>query len=161
MGNIRNVKQAYSHAEWALREDYYIDELSQLVIPSDPNTKDIMQLNAKIDALIAEVNLEFGYIDRNYQYYMSLMKNAEKECFSSVKSSQLAMGAKVTESDIKGLTVTYLKQNPLANLPANIYDMVNGTEKRHRFMEAVLSTLKSKRDSIVTINTMMKIESNM
>ena len=160
MGNIMNVKQAYNSTDWAVREAYYVSELSQLVIPSDPNTKDIMQLNAKIDAVIAEANLEFGYIDRNYQYYMSLMKNAEKECFSTVKNTQLAMGAKVTESDIKGLTVTYLKQNPIAGLQVNIYDMVYLTEKRHRFMEAVLSTLKSKRDSIVTINTMMKIESN-
>ena len=160
MANVMNVKQTYSVSEWAQREDYYVQELSRLTIPSDPSTKDVMSLNAKIDAMITEANLEFGYIDRNYQYYVTLMKNAEKECFSTVKSSQLAAGNKVTENDIKGLTVSYLKNNPIGNMPANIYDMVNGMEKRHRFMEAVLSTLKSKRDSIVTINTMMKIESN-
>lgn len=160
MGNIMNVKQAYSVTEWAAREDYYVDELSQLIIPSDPSTKDVMNLNAKIDSVITEANIEFGYIDRNYQYYLTLMKNAEKECFSTVKTAQLSAGNKVTENDIKGLTVTYLKNNPIGNMPTNIYDMVSNMERRHRFMEAVLGTLKSKRDSIVTINTMMKIESN-
>lgn len=160
MANIMNVKQAYSAAEWNTREEYYINELSTLVIPSDPSTKDVMNLNAKIDAVITEANIEFGYIDRNYQYYQTMMKNAEKECFSTVKNTQLAAGSKVTENDIKGLTVTYLKNNPIGNMPTNIYDMVANMERRHRFMEAVLSTLKSKRDSIVTINTMMKIESN-
>lgn len=161
MANILNVKQQYGKAEWDQREDYYIQELAQLVIPSDPSTKEVMQLNARLDALIAEVNLDFGFIDRNYQYFLSLMKNAEKECFSIVKGIQLANGnTKVTENDIKGLTITYLKQNPLAGLPANIYDIVSAAEKRYRFMEAVQSTLKSKRDSVLTINTMLKIEHN-
>lgn len=161
MGNIMNVKQQYSTPEWTQREAYYVNELSRLAIPSDPTTKEVMQLNSQLDSVISEANLDFGYIDRNYQYFMSLMKNAEKECFSIVKAAQLASANnKATENDIKGLTVTYIKNNPLAGLPTNIYDIIYAAEKRHRFMEAVLSTLKSKRDSVVTINTMLKIENN-
>lgn len=160
MGDIRNVKPAYSTKDWELREAYYIAEVSKLPIPEQPNTKDVLKFNHLLDSLMDESLMEQAYVERNFNHYNTLMKNAEKEIFSIIKQQELTAGSKATENDIKGLTVAHLKKNPLEPNKPDIYTIVLSAEKRHLFIERVVKILQEKKQAMVTVNTMLKIETN-
>lgn len=173
MASIKNVKKAYSQSEWNLREDYYIDEVSKIVIPEAPSTQEIKKLNSQIDALLTEVLGDVAYVKRQYDEYDRMMKLAEKEAFNAVKSAPgQGSGIKLTEKDTVSLVVTYLRSNPLSDPNANvdpktgkrppmkvdIYSAVQIYEKRLRFIEAVSEMLEGKKSALVTDNAMLKIE---
>jgi hypothetical protein len=159
MGNMANVKLAYTNAEWAQREQYYIDQINKIDIPADPTTGDIKRITSEIDSILSEALLDFAYIRRNFEKYETLMKLATTEAFSTVKSS-IPTTQKPTESEVKSHVVTYLKNNPLPGMKHSIYDLVMGYEERHIFMQEMIKILEGKKAALVTDNAMLKIESN-
>jgi hypothetical protein len=163
MGNVSNVKETYTMQEWKGREQYYVQEVGKINLPVDPNTKDIMRLEAAIDSLLTEAMLDLAYIRRRYQYLDAQMKLAEKETFSILKQNPPSglTNTKLTENDIKGFVVKYLKSHPIIpNSKIDIYTMVQATEERLLFIEMVVKMLTEKKGALVTDNGMLKIEAS-
>jgi hypothetical protein len=160
MGNMANVKALYSVSEWALREQYYIDEVKTIDIPADPTTGDIKRITSEIDSILSEALTDFAYIRRNFEKYDTLMKLATTEAFSTVKSS-IPTTQKPTEAEVKSQVVTYLKKTPLQGMKLPIYDLVMNYEERHIFMQEIIRILEGKKGALVTDNAMLKIENNM
>lgn len=157
---IQDVKEQYSEQDWKLREKYYIDSVSLLVVPLQPESRVIGAFNTALDALKAEASLELAYTQRTLDTYTTIMKNAEKEIFVVLKRQQLGGGnAKVTQDELKGLTVEYLKSNCINGLPENIYTIVGTISNRHTFISRVVEILKDKQQALVTLNLLLKIES--
>ena len=159
---IQNVKKSYTNKEWEQREDYYKNACGALNLDETPTTTTVMALTAKIDDILSEALLDLSYIKRSYDMYKTSMTLEEKESFTILKQQQLASGNKITENDVKGLVVTYLKKKPISqNSKASIYDTVQYYSYRLAFIESVVKILTEKKAGLITDNTMLKIEANM
>ena len=158
---IQDVKSAYSSTDWNIREDYYKNACGGITIPPQPTTKDIMRLTAEIDAILSEALLELAYIKRNYSNYKTKMTLAEKEAFLLCKQTGLATNQKITEKEVTGMVVKYLKDHPLDGAKHSIYTLVHNVEYRLTFMESVVKILTEKKAGLISDNTMLKIEASL
>lgn len=160
---INDVKESYSNNDWHTREDYYKQACGQIILNPNPTTKDVMSLTAYIDNILSEALLELSYVKRNYLMYKTKMTLSEKEAFLICKQNSLATEPtkKITENDVKGLVVQYLKNNHYENTNLSIYDIVQLYEYRLTFIESVVKILTEKKAGIITDNAMLKIESNL
>lgn len=159
---VENVKDAYTVQEWAERERYYITEIGKISIPPEPTTKDVMKLTSMIDTLLTEGLLDMAYIKRKYQNLDMQMKLAERETFAILKQKPPGnlTNTKLTENDIKGLVVKYLKSHPATpGATGSIYSLVQGAEQRFVFMDALVKMLSEKKGALISDNGMLKIES--
>lgn len=159
MGNVMNVKEVYTNTDWTNREAYYVGEVGKIVLPMDPGSKDIMRIVAEIDSLLAEASLECAYLKRKFQDLETKMKLSEKETFITLKQNPGSTGvAKLTESDVKGLVVKYLRSHPLTGMKADIYTVLQSVEYRYVFIDAVVKMLTDKKMSIFADKAMIAIE---
>ena len=161
-----NVKEAYTNQDWANRESYYVQEVGKINLPTDPNSKDIMRIVAEIDGLLSEATLECSYLRRKFQDLETKMKLSEKETFIILKQQNNAptgagAPAKLTESDVKGLVVKYLRSNPIHGMKSDIYTVLQSVEYRLVFIEAVVKMLTDKKMSIFADKAMIAIEAGM
>jgi hypothetical protein len=157
------IKEAYTTQEWTQKEAYYVQAVSKIKLPADPNTKDVMRLESEIDQLLTEAMLDLAFIKRKYEALDMQMKLSEKETFSILKKnppSALA-GTKLTENDIKGMVVSYLKGRPVQNAKLDIYTMLTATEQRFIFIDTVVKMLTERKSSLIIDTGMLKIESNL
>lgn len=162
MGDVTQVKETYTVQAWKDREQYYIEQVSKIVLPATPQTRDVMKLEAEIDSLLSEAMLDAAYIRRKFQYLETKMKLYEKEMFSMIKQSppKGLVTTKLTENDIKGFVVKYIKTHPLDNSKVNIYMMVKSVEERLIFIDAVVKMLYEKKGALIIDNGMLKIETS-
>lgn len=162
MGNLLNVREAYSQNEWSDREDYYVQETSKITIPVEPTTTDIMRITSEIDALLSEAMLDNAYIKRNFENLNTKMKLAEREAFAILRATPPSGAtSKPTENEIKGLVVQYLKSHPLDGHKYDIFTLVSSVQYRMVFIEAVVRMLSEKKGALISDNGMLKIESSM
>lgn len=160
---ISDVKECYSNQDWHNREEYYKKACGQIILNPNPTTKDVMALTAYIDNILSEALLELSYVKRSYLMYKTKMTLSEKEAFLICKQNSLATepNKKITENDVKGLVVQYLKNTPFGNTKRSIYDIVQLYEYRLTFIESVVKILTEKKAGIITDNAMLKIESSL
>lgn len=158
---MTQLKESYSINEWKQREQYYIQQCQSIIIPPEPTTKDVMQITSKIDTLLSEALFDLSHIKRNLSLYKNKMNLAEKEAFVICKQQQIAQSNKVTENEVKGLVVQYLKTHPLDNGKYSIYVLMQNTEYRYTFIESVVNILTEKKGSLISDSAMMKIESSL
>lgn len=163
--SIQNVKEAYTMSEWTAREQYYIKECAAIVLPQDPDPKSIMRLTSQIDDVLAESLMDQAYIKRRYLDYKTKMGLAEKEYFVTLKQQYSnptgsAAPMKLTENEVKGLVVKYLRSHPIYGMKHDIYTLVQSVEYRLTFIESVVKILTEKKAALISDNAMLKIESS-
>lgn len=154
------IKKEYTTKEWTDREEYYINELTSLVIPELPTAKEVLSLTSKLDKFYTEASFEFAIIKRKESRLSLELKNAEAEMFNIIKQQQLTAGAKVTEADVKGLVKTYIANNPLHSYKSDMYTLIKAVMDRLVFIEAVIKTISEKKASIISATAMLKIENS-
>lgn len=154
------IKKEYTTKEWTDREEYYINELTSLVIPELPTAKEVLSLTSKLDKFYTEASFEFAIIKRKESRLALELKNAEAEMFNIIKQQQLTAGAKVTEADVKGLVKTYIANNPLHSYKSDMYTLIKAVMDRLVFIEAVIKTISEKKASIISATAMLKIENS-
>lgn len=162
---IQNVKEAYTMSEWTLREQYYAKECAAIVIPREPDSKSIMMLTSQIDDVLSEALMDLAFIKRRYLDYKTKMGLAEKESFVTVKQTNLnttGSGApsKLTENEIKGLVVKYLRSHPIFGMKHDIYTLVQSVEYRLTFIESVVKILSEKKAGLIADLSMIKLEAS-
>lgn len=154
------MNKNYSVAEWDRREEYYVNTIMGIVIPAQPNTKEVMELTSRLDAIYTEASFEYAEIKRKEEAVAMDLKNAEAETFSIIKQQQLTAGAKITEADVKGLVKTYIANNQIKNYNCDLYSLTKFYMRRCTFMEQVIRTISEKKQSIIAISAMLKIENS-
>lgn len=156
--SIQDVKDGYTQADWNIREAYYAHALKQIDIPLEPDTKTIMRLTSLTDSLLSEALLELAYIKRKYNDYKTKMTLSEKEAFTILKRNNIPTNAKITEKEITGMVVEFLKTKPLDNMQISIYKLVQNAEYRLGFIEAVVKILTEKKSALLADISMIKVE---
>lgn len=159
--SINDIKKSYTIQEWERREDYYTKACARIVIPEDPTSKDIMRIESEIDKLLTEALFDLANIKRKTLDYKMKMQLAEKEAFVLVKNGQVGNidpSKKLTENEVKGVVVTYLKSAPFNGTSADIYTIYQNTEYRFAFIESVVKILSEKKSALVADSGMLKIE---
>ena len=61
---MNTIKKEYTALEWEQREKYYMDAIMALTIPAQPDTKEVMELTSKLDAIYTEAAFEYAQIKR-------------------------------------------------------------------------------------------------
>ena len=107
---MTNVKAQYTTVEWKDREQYYIDALSEIVIPDDLNTQNIQSIGAMIDKVNSAIRLDIIYAERTFEALNNARKAIEKELFLVIKSSNVP-GVK-TVDEVNGAVTAALKVIP-------------------------------------------------
>lgn len=164
MGNVLNVRQNYKSDEWTARETYYVQEIAKLNISTTPTTTEVMSLTAGIDSLLGEALLDFAYLKRKYDKFNQRLKIMEKEAFHVVKNDPNNATKKLTEAEIKGMVITYIKSHPIQLSPnnpkavANLFVIIEGIEERYIYMDYVVGILKEKKMALFADKSMMQIE---
>ena len=153
-------KTDYTTAEWKLREQYYIDELTKLNIPEEPTTKEILNLTSKLDKLYTIAAFELANLKRKEARFRLDLKNAEAELFNILKKQELTAGNKVTENDVKGIVKNYLMNNNIQGYNNDIYSLIKAVMDRLIFAEQVVKTITEKKASIIAATSMLKIENS-
>ena len=153
-------KTDYTTAEWKLREQYYIDELTKLNIPEEPTTKEILNLTSKLDKLYTIAAFELANLKRKEARFSLDLKNAEAELFNILKKQELTAGNKVTENDVKGIVKNYLMNNNIQGYNNDIYSLIKAVMDRLIFAEQVVKTITEKKASIIAATSMLKIENS-
>lgn len=154
------LKKDYTNQEWLAKEDYYINELQKLVLPLQPNTKEVMEFTSKLDQLYTEASFDYSNFSRRLEIISIDLKNAEAELFSTIKQQQLSAGVKITENDIKGLVKTYIANNKLKGYNADLYSLSKYYIMKTTFMQQVVKTISEKKNSLITDTAMLKIENS-
>lgn len=157
---MNTIKKEYTALEWEQREKYYMDAIMALTIPAQPDTKEVMELTSKLDAIYTEAAFEYAQIKRKTDIITLDLKNAEAESFSILKQQQLTAGAKITENDVKGLVKSYIAKNPVKGYKSDLYSLTKFYMIRNTFMEQVIKTISEKKQSIIATTAMLKIENS-
>lgn len=155
------LKETYTSTEWSEREKHYFEQIQGLTIPLDPNPKAIVALESAIDSVLSEALIEKAYLKRRYDKAEQDMKLSEKELHFQIKTDPNNAGLKLTADDVKSLITIELRSRPLQGYPTDIYSIVRSIGYRLSFVEEVVRTLHEKKQSLIIISSMMKIESGM
>lgn len=154
------LKNEYTHEEWKVKEQYYIDALMGMVIPKQPNSKEIMEFTTQLDQLYTEASFDYANVSRALEIVSLDLKNAEAELFTTIKKQQLAANTKITENDVKGLVKTYIGTNKLKGYQSDLYSVVKYYMDKHIFIQQVVKTISEKKNSLITDTAMLKIENS-
>lgn len=154
------LQKDYTLVEWDAREDYYTQALLALNIPSQPDTKQVMDITSKLDALYTEASFDFAYIKRKQELVDIDLKNAEAELFSTIKQQQLNANAKITENDVKGLVKTYIATNQIKGYNSDLYTLAKYYIRRSTFVDRLIKIISEKKQSLIVTTAMLKIENS-
>ena len=153
------LKENYTVAEWQQKEEHYMKELANVILPEQPTTADVLEVTSKLDSIYTEASFDYAFVKRKESKINLDLKNAETEMFGIIKKQQLSAGAsKITESDVKSLVKNYLATNPLTGYKADIYTTSKAIITRVVFMEQVIKTIAAKSDGLKIAASMLKIE---
>lgn len=154
------IKEKYSLKEWEDKEKYYIKAVTDIALPPLPTLKEIMDITSKLDAMYTEASFEYAQIKRKDEVINMDLKNAEAECFSTIKQQQLTAGTKITENDVKGLVKTYISTHPMKGYKSDLYTLAKFFLIRRIFMERVIKSISEKKQSLIIDTAMLKLEDN-
>lgn len=155
------IKKEYTLKEWDEREQYYQQKLIGIVIPPLPDTKEVMSITSQLDIVYTEASFEYAQVKRKEAIISMDLKNSEIELFSTIKQQQLTAGAKITEADVKGLVKTYISTHPMPGYKGDLYTLAKFYMHRSSFMEQVVKTISEKKQSIISVTAMLKIENSL
>lgn len=150
------MKSKYKNSEWQQREDEYIQCINSIVVPFDPDEKDICALNAAIDQVYTIAKIEQAIYSRLYDQMYQRRKNSETEVYLIVKRN-IPVGQKTTEAELKAMGVEYLTTTKVDNSNFTIYEMVDMALNRKTFMDGVVDILKTKSDKMITASGALKL----
>lgn len=156
--------QYYNDQQWQSRENYYTTKVQSIIIPPSPTTRDMQEIESKIDEILTPALLDSASISRERDKWKLEKDLSEKETFVIQKQLALnpgpnAMPSKPTEKEIVGLSVAYLKSKKLYN-NMNVYELLSCYEYRLAFITAVVRSLTEKKSSLIGDVAALKIESN-
>jgi len=162
---ITSILSKYTPQEWAAREYEYAMSVNSISIPSNPDTKDIMNLNSMIDQVYSIAKIECAIYERLYDKFDRRRKNSEIEVYTIVKQ-MLPVDAngnpeKKTETEMKALGMHYLNNTPVDKTGQStytIYQLLEMAEERYVYMKAIIDLLKDKSDKLITDTGSLKME---
>lgn len=155
------VQNIYTEEQWRNRELHYTEALVNLVVPTQQELNTIATFNAALDQIQTEALLEIALIERQYEKFNNLIKNAEKEIYIILKRDELKKDSKskLTVADVDGLVVNHIKNNEVDGY-LNLYLIREKVFNRLAFMKRVVEILRDKQQALITVNLLFKVESD-
>ena len=114
-------KSSYTEAEWAEREQIYVDECNKIHIdPSTLTASEIAIAAGRIDNLLTPLRIDNIYAQRQATRYENQLKIQKELCYNVVK--QAANGVKLTVDETKSLIAEKINNTIVAE-NQNLYDL--------------------------------------
>lgn len=159
--------QYYNDYQWQSREAWYVNNVKNIILPRQPDTKTMQLLESNIDFILTQALIDTCKCQRERDKWKTEKDLREKEVFVIQKQLALqppANGAcalpKPTEKEIQGLTVAFLRKQ-IIDGGKNIYQLLSDAEYRYTFMNSVVSSLKEKKSSLIADVAAIKIEAHL
>ena len=149
-------KSSYTEAEWAEREQIYVDECNKIHIdPSTLTASEIAIAAGRIDNLLTPLRIDNIYAQRQATKYENQLKIQKELCYNVVK--QAANGVKLTVDETKSLIAEKINNTIVAE-NQNLYDLNTKYTERFIFTKGCIDALQDKKDLLITYSAVLKIE---
>lgn len=161
--DVSQPYRGYTTRQWVMKEDWYTDQVNNIVIPQSPSPADIQNIAFKIDALLSTARLDYAFVQQNFDRYSMILKIEERRLFVDLKLNppQPYNTLKLTVDEMKGVVASVILNQTFENTGLSLYKLVEQSSARNIFMEGVIKCLQDKKDLLITHSSMMKIESSM
>lgn len=157
-----SLKKMYTAEEWEQKVEYYSQASRALRLGDNPNTKEIMFFEARVDALLTESMLDRSYVKSNFDQIDNQVKLREKELSFQIRINPEIVTdqplTKPTEKMIDGLVVKYLRSSAYPPFKVDIYTLKNALNERLNFIDEVVRILHDKKSALEIMARMLKIE---
>lgn len=157
------IQRTYSKSQWAIKEDYYTNQCNNIIISDSPTPAEVQQCAVLIDSLLSMARIDYAYTSQQYDRYSMQLKIEEKRLFVDLKlkpPSQYS-SLKLTVDEMKGVVASVIIGNKWNNTSFNLYELVEMSNSRNIFMEAIIKILQDKKDLLITHSGMLKIENSL
>lgn len=156
-------RNSYTEKEWALKEQWYVDETNKLQFSSSPTPGEVQNFAIEIDKLLTIARIDFAFVNQKYDRLSMQKKIEETRQFVLLKQQPPSNFAnmKLTVDDIKGVVANVIQTTPWGGSSVSLYDLVQIYSARYIFMESVIKLLQDKKDLLITHNGILKIESSL
>lgn len=150
-----DVRRVLTRAEWRDVEDYYQQAVQSIVIPDEPETRDLLQISAELDRVYTDAKFDAAFISRRLKTAQRQLGDARKTVYNQIKD------AARNDKERDALGTEWLEQNSLPGYSVPIMEYVDEFVERDEFMDAVVSILKSKSDRLIILASALKLELNL
>lgn len=157
------VRRIYNNAQWSVKEDWYVNECNNIVIPASPLPAEIQRCATLIDRLLSIARLDYSFVRQQFDTYSMQLKIEEKRLFIDLKinpPTQYSSSAKFTVDEMKGMVASVINNQTWGNTNHSLYKLIEIYNARNVFMEGVIKLLQDKKDLLITHNAMLKIETS-
>ena len=153
----------YTIAEWQEKEDWYIQQTSNLQFSVSPTPAEVQQFAMSIDGLLSVARIDYAFITQMNDKYEMQRKIEEQRQFVLLKQNTPAQFAnlKLTVDEMKGVVAQVISQTKWENGPLSLYDLIHIFNSRYVFMDGVIKLLQDKKDLLITHNGILKIENSL
>jgi hypothetical protein len=139
--------------EWDDFEEYYIEAVQNIEVPTDLNARDILRINAEVDEVYSGARFDYGFAKKMSERYQVRLSNAKKQS-KLVFSKQSGQ----TNEDREALILQFLETSPLKGDKEPLITLVERWRERELFMEAVIDNLVKKTDKMINGNGALKLD---
>lgn len=142
---------------WKRFERYYQNAVRDIVVPHDLDARGITDINSQIDEVFTEARFDYAFAKSKYDHFERKYMLAQKQGSLTFRAYD-PKSPKLTAEDRKALMMTHLDTHPLPGMKEPITTLIDRWEQRKTFMDAVIATLKSKQEMMITGNGALKLE---
>lgn len=140
-----------SDQEFNQLKNQYRQRIATIIIPVDISPGIAKGLLSRIDAFFSEASLELGELDGQMKRLDSLITEWER--------TKIAGG---NDLERKKAASQALQNFPIGeNQYINVYETYRVITERHSFLKAIIRSLEGKKDSLITINGLLKLEKDL
>jgi hypothetical protein len=128
--------------------------MQQLVIPDDPTSADIKNLQSRIDAKYGNVRVNYAILKGEKARLKHMFSMAKKQLYLTYKNQAS------TEREREALVIDHIEKKGLPGFP-NAIEEIGILEEQTAFLKAVLETLEQKAQRLITCLGSLKIEAQL
>lgn len=156
-------KNSYTDKEWAMKEQWYVDETNKLQFSSSPTPGEVQNFAIEVDKLLSVARIDYAFINQKYDRLSMQRKIEETRQFVLLKQQPPTrfVNMKLTVDEMKGVVAEVIQTTPWAGSSVSLYDLVQIYSSRYIFMESVIRLLQDKKDLLITHNGILKIENSL
>lgn len=143
----------FSAEEWEKVSQKYADKVRSIVIPEDATPAVILQLQAQLDELYTQSQLDFALLSGEVKKLRNMVKRLERMYYLDVKDQ----GS--TEKERAALAQKCITDNHKYG-EVDVLQALELIEEQYAFMKSLVEMVEEKTDRLITILGSLKLEQN-
>lgn len=154
------LKKDYSRKDWENRESFYIDSVSNLVVPKTTTTAQLKALASDIDNLLSQAYFDKATVYKKLDTAKNLIDRTEQQAWIKIDTSsfEIEKGKKPIKEEKEGLVKEFVSMQKYPDTEISLYNYYDEMKARANFIDSVVHTLKNKSGVILNHITLLKIE---